>query len=128
MAGKIRTGIRSLQVTDNKRGGTKAFDVKAQLSIELSGDERTTLESANNPAAGAGVKSSRGRWEITVIDAGDLSLADIQAWEDVTAVAVGANRKTYTLDGWQVEKVTVDMLEGDVPIVLEGLTSETTYG
>lgn len=126
--GKIRTGIRSIQVTDNKRGGTTAFDVKANVSIELSGDERTTLESANNPAAGASVKSSRGRWEVTVIDAGDLSIEAIQGWEDITAVAVGANGKTYTLDGWQVEKVTVDMIEGDVPIVLEGISTEQTFG
>lgn len=125
---KIRTGIRSFQVTDNKRGGTTAYDIKGNASIEPSGDERTTLESANNPAAGASVKSSRGRIEIEVIDAGDLSVIDIQRWEDITAVVVGANGKTYSLEGWQVEKVTLDMLEGGVPIVLEGIVTEQTFG
>lgn len=57
-----------------------------------------------------------------------MSIEAIQGWEDITAVAVGANGKTYTLDGWQVEKVTVDMIEGDVPIVLEGISTEQTFG
>lgn len=121
---KIRTGIRSFQVTDNTRGGTTSFDVKGTATVELSGEVRETLESANNPAAGARVMQTRGRIEIEVIDAGSLSLAAIQRWADVTCVVVGANGKTYACDGWQVEKPSLDMLEGGLPIVIEGTVTE----
>lgn len=123
-----RTGIRSLQVTDHKRGGTTSYDIKGQLEVEPSGDERETMESENNPAAGFGVKSTRGQFDVTVLDAGSLSITDVQGWEDITAVAVGANGKTYSCKGWQVGKVSLNMLDGGVPIQIQGVVSEQTYG
>lgn len=120
----IRGGIRSFQNEDETSGGTTSFDIEAQAEIEMSGEEATSLESANNAWPGVSVKQSKGSFDMTIIDAGTLSLTKLQACRKCTATAVGANGKTYAIKGSVVGKIVLDMLEGKVPVKIEGIVTE----
>ncbi len=128
MAKRVRAGVRAFQVTDNENGGTTSFDVGGSASIELSGEMRETLESANNPAPGYSSKQTRGRLEVEGLDAGTVSLTAIQAWSDVTAILTLANGKTYAARGWLVDKPSLDAINGTLSVALEGIVTEQTFG
>ncbi len=122
MANKI--GIRSLQVTDNERGGTVAWDVGGTLTFTASGETGEIVSSANKAVAGVKVVQMPGKFDVEGIDGARVPLATIQSWRDVTAVASLANGTTKTLTGPCTGQPELDVLEGKISFVLEGVTSE----
>lgn len=122
MANKI--GIRSLQVTDNERGGTVAWDVGGTLTFTASGEVGEIVASANKAVAGVKVTQMAGKFDVEGIDGARVPLSTVQGWRDVTAVASLANDTTKTLTGSCTGQPELDILEGKLSFVLEGVTSE----
>lgn len=122
MANKI--GIHSLQVSDNERGGTVAWDVGGTLTFTPSGEVGEIVASANKAVAGVKVSQMAGKFDVEGIDGGRVPVATVQSWRDVTAVASLANGATKTLVGSCTGQPELDVLEGKLSFVLEGVTSE----
>jgi hypothetical protein len=125
---KARAGIRSFQVTDKRAGGTASFDVGGTATVELSGEVRETLESANNAAPGFKVMQNRGRIEAEVIDSGDVSMSAMMGWSEVTAILTTVSGKTYAVDGWLTDKPSLNIIEGTLTIAIEGIVTEQVFG
>lgn len=124
---KARAGIRSFQIASGS-SPAESFDVGSSTEVEVSGEVRETLESANNPAPGYSVKQKRGRLSVEVIDHGGLSLARMMGWSDVSATLVLANGKAYAADGWLVDPPTLDAQSGMLTLVIEGIVTEQVFG
>lgn len=120
----IRAGVHSFQLEDEIAGGTKAFDIEATATLEMSGEERTSLESANNPWPGVSVKQTRGAADITILDKGTLSVQALQNGRRVVALLGSATGKAYSVRGSVVGKVSLDMLNGTIPLRVEGIVTE----
>lgn len=124
---KARAGLRSFQVTDKRTGGTVSFDVGSTATVELSGEVRETMESANNAAAGYKVTYSRGRLEVEIIDSSETELEAMMGWSDVTAIATSVTGKTYAADGWLTDKPSLTLIDGTLTIAIEGVVTEQTF-
>jgi hypothetical protein len=110
-------GVRSFAVS---RDGapTVRFSVAGSATIQASQVERETLTGATGPA-GYSESPIAGFIEVEVFDRGDISLADMSEWSDVTATLVTGSGKVYAIAGWLTDAPELSATDGTMTIRIE---------